>query len=115
MARRIVYGLFPGVAILLAVGAALGQGMQTFTNEQAARRHCPADTIVWLNTSTANYHFKEDPWYGRTQRGSYVCKVEADKDGARLDKSKMNVSGKWFSWIWARCVSLQGMKHLSLA
>ena len=70
MARRIVYGLFPGVAILLAVGAALGQGMQTFTNEQAARRHCPADTIVWLNTSTANYHFKEDPWYGRTQRGA---------------------------------------------
>ena len=83
MARRIVYGLFPGVAILLAVGAALGQGMQTFTNEQAARRHCPADTIVWLNTSTANYHFKGDPWYRRTQRGSYVCKVEADKDSMR--------------------------------
>jgi hypothetical protein len=34
MARRIVYGLFPGVAILLAVGTALGQGVQTFTNEQ---------------------------------------------------------------------------------
>jgi threonine dehydrogenase-like Zn-dependent dehydrogenase len=83
MARRIVYGLFPGVAILLAVGAALGQGMQTFTNEQAARRHCPADTVVWLNTSTANYHFEGDPWYGGTQRGSYVCKVEADKDGMR--------------------------------
>ena len=55
MARRNVYGLFPGVAILLAVGAALGQGMQTLTNEQAARRHCPADTVVWLNTSSANY------------------------------------------------------------
>ena len=47
MAGRIAYGLFAGVAILLAVGAALGQGMQTFTSEQAARRHCPADTIVW--------------------------------------------------------------------
>ena len=41
MGGRIAYGLFPGVPILLAVGAALGQGMQTFTNEQAARRHCP--------------------------------------------------------------------------
>ena len=24
-----------------------------------------------------------DPWYGRTQRGTYVGKVEADKDGMR--------------------------------
>ena len=83
MAGRIAYGLFPGVAILFAVGAALGQGMQTFTNEQAARRQCPADTIVWLNTSSANYHFKGDPWCARTQRGSYGSKVEADKDGMR--------------------------------
>jgi len=58
MAGRITYGLFPGVAILLAVGTALGQGMQTFKNEQAAQRHCPADTVVWLNTASANYHFK---------------------------------------------------------
>ena len=75
--------LFPGAAILLAAGAALAQGMQTFTNEQAAQQYCPADTVVWLNTSSANYHFKGDPWYGRTQRGSYVCRVEADKDGMR--------------------------------
>jgi hypothetical protein len=47
IAGRNDYKLFPGVAILLAVGAALGQGMQTFTNEQAAQRHCPADAIVW--------------------------------------------------------------------
>ena len=74
MARRIAYRLFPGVAILLVVGTALGQGMQTFKNEQAAQRHCPADTIVWLNTASANYHLKGDPWYGRTQRGTYACK-----------------------------------------
>jgi hypothetical protein len=54
MAGRIAYGLFPGAAILLAVGTALGQGMQ-----------------------------KGDPRYGRTQRGTYACKVEADKDGMR--------------------------------
>jgi hypothetical protein len=83
MARRIGYGLFRGVAILLAVGAALGQGMQTFASEQAAQRHCPADAVVWLNTSSANYHVKGDPWYGHTQRGTYVCKPEADKNGTR--------------------------------
>ena len=83
MAGRIGYGLFPGVAILLAVNAALGQGMQTFASEHAAQGHCPADAVVWLNTSSANYHFKGDPWYGHTQRGTYVCKAEADKDGMR--------------------------------
>ena len=83
MTGRIACGLFPGVAIFLAVGGALAQGMQTFTDEQAAQRHCPTDAVVWLNTSSANYHFKGDPWYGRTQRGSYVCKAEADKDGMR--------------------------------
>ena len=36
MAGRIGYRLFPAVAtILLAVDAALGQGMQTFTSERA--------------------------------------------------------------------------------
>jgi len=61
MAGRIGYWLLLGVAILLAVDAALGQGMQTFTSEEAAQRHCPADSVVWLNTSSANYHFKGDP------------------------------------------------------
>jgi hypothetical protein len=75
------YRLLPAVAILLGVGAALAEGMRTFTNEQAAQRHCPADAVVWLNTSSATYHLRSDPWYGRTQRGAYVCKIEAEKDG----------------------------------
>jgi hypothetical protein len=83
MPGRIAYRLIPGVAILSVVGGAFGQGMQTFTSAQAAQRHCPADTVVWLNTSSANYHFKGDPWYDHAQRGGYVCKVEADKDGMR--------------------------------
>src|SRR5262245_17050363 len=58
MMGRIAYGLFLGAAILLAVGTALAQGMQTFENEQAAQQHCPSDTVVWLNISSANYHFK---------------------------------------------------------
>jgi hypothetical protein len=43
--RLIPYRLLPAVAILLGVGAALAEGMQTFTNEQAAQRHCPADAV----------------------------------------------------------------------
>ena len=79
MAGRIAYGLFPGVAILLAVGTALGQGMQNFKNEQAAQRHCPTDTVVWLNTASANYHFKGDPWYGRTRAVLTCAKLRPTK------------------------------------
>ena len=81
MRRQISYRLIPSLTVLLVGGVALGQGMQTFKTEKAAQRHCPTDTVVWINTSSANYHFKGDPWYGRTQRGLYACKVEADKDG----------------------------------
>jgi len=42
MAGR-TYGLIPGVAILLAVGAAFGQGMQTFKSEKTAQQHCPTE------------------------------------------------------------------------
>ena len=83
MAGQSAYGLLLGAAMFLVVDPALGQGMRSFTSEGAVQRYCPADTVVWLNTSSANYHFKGDHWYGRTQRGSYVCKVEADKDGMR--------------------------------
>ena len=73
--------VIPMLIVFLVDGVAFGQGMHTFKTEKAAQRHCPADTVVWVNTSSANYHFKGDPWYGHTQRGSYACKVEADKDG----------------------------------
>jgi len=34
-----------------------------------------------LNTSSATYHFTGGKWYGHTQRGTYVCTTEADKNG----------------------------------
>jgi hypothetical protein len=81
MARRITYSMFSVFGVLLAVGSALGAGMMTFTSEQKAQQHCPSDTVVWLNTTNATYHFKGEHWYGHTNRGAYVCKDEADKDG----------------------------------
>jgi hypothetical protein len=83
MAGRNAYTLFLVAAIASASGAARGQGMQTFRSEEAAQHHCPADRVVWLNTSSSNYHLKGDSWYGHTERGAYVCKAEADKDGVR--------------------------------
>ena len=54
-----------------------------FDTEEAAQKHCPADTVVWLNTNSGVYHLKGERWYGRTKYGAYVCKKEADAAGYR--------------------------------
>jgi hypothetical protein len=59
----------------------------TFTSEQQAQRHCPADLVVWLNLPTGIYHFKGQRWYGATNRGAYVCKKEADQAGDRATRN----------------------------
>ena len=57
--------------------------MQQFDSEAAAQAHCPSDTVVWLNTNSGIYHEKGMRWYGRTKRGAFVCRKEADADGDR--------------------------------
>ena len=61
-------------------------GLQKFSTEQAAKLHCPTDTVVWLNLATNIYHYKGQNYYGNTKSGAYVCQKEADKAGARAPK-----------------------------
>ncbi len=58
-------------------------GLQLFSTESEAKRHCPRDTVVWLNTNSGVYHEKGMRWYGNTRSGAYVCKNEADTAGDR--------------------------------
>jgi len=54
-----------------------------FQNEQQAQRHCPQDTVVWLNLSSGIYHFQGQRWYANTNNGAFVCEKEADLAGDR--------------------------------
>jgi hypothetical protein len=74
MMKRIAYRLILTFGVLSVGGPALGGGMKMFNSEQKAQRHCPSDTVVWLNTTNATCHFKGERWYGHTNRGAYVCK-----------------------------------------
>jgi hypothetical protein len=69
------------------VAATAKQPMQ-FDSESVAQERCPNDTVVWLNTNTGIYHHLSVRRYGRTHRGGYVCKPEADADGAREAQGK---------------------------
>ncbi len=74
----------PGLTTNSIVALAADQAqLSVFTTEDAAQRHCPADTVVWLNTRSGIYHLKGERWYGRTKHGAYVCKKEADAAGDR--------------------------------
>ena len=61
-------------------------GLQLFSTEQAAKSHCPTDTVVWLNLPTGIYHYKGQHWYGNTKSGAYVCQKEANKAGDRATR-----------------------------
>ena len=78
------------IALLLLVppiGIAGAASVQLFFAETEAQQHCPADTVVWVNTPTGVYHFKGMRWYGATIRGAYVCQQEGDQAGYRATRN----------------------------
>lgn len=64
--------------VALPAGAA-----QQFDSEQAAQRHCPSDTVVWLNLNSRVVHAQGQPWYGKTHVGAYVCRKELTIKGGK--------------------------------
>jgi hypothetical protein len=53
-----------------------------FATEDAAKAHCPGDTLVWVNLGGSKaYHTSGDRFYGKTRRGAYMCQKEAETAG----------------------------------
>ena len=84
------------IAVLAFIGLAWSFGavaqsptapLSTFPSGQQAQRHCPRDTVVWVNLSSGIYHFKGERWYGSTKNGAYVCRREADRAGDRATRN----------------------------
>jgi hypothetical protein len=81
--RRILVALLACTCLFAAAAFALEQ----FSTEADAARHCPQDTVVWLNLPTMIWHFKGQRWYGNTKHGAYVCEKEASARGARATRN----------------------------
>ncbi len=56
---------------------------QRFEFEPGAQKHCPADSVVWVNKRTQIYNSSDERWYGQTIGGAFVCKIEAENAGYR--------------------------------
>ncbi len=63
-------------------GVSSGAAADQFATEQAAKTHCPGDTIVWANLGGSKaYHMSGNKYYGKTKHGAYMCQKEADQSG----------------------------------
>ena len=66
--------------------AALGPGQ--YATEAQAKSTCASDTVVWVNTESHIYHFKNASDYGKTKQGAYMCEREAVAGGSRAAKNE---------------------------
>ena len=77
-----------GMALALFAGAPAAAAeplppAQRFEFELWAQKHCPADTVVWVDATRLTYNSSDERWYGRTN-GAFACKGEAEKAGYRV-------------------------------
>ena len=57
--------------------------LTVFRYEAQAQRHCPADTVVWLDFRKGIYYSKGRRQYAQGYSGAFVCRDEARRSGYR--------------------------------
>jgi hypothetical protein len=72
-------------ALIVAGGAtnAAATPLTPFRYEAQAQRHCPVDTVVWLDFRKGIYYLKRQKRYAQGSTGSFVCLDEARSNGYR--------------------------------
>ena len=65
------------MAAALFASDATAQVLTLFRYQDQAQRHCPVDTVVWLDFKKRKYYLGEQKLYGHGLHGSYVCLQEA--------------------------------------
>lgn len=61
----------------------MAQVLTPFRYEDQAQRHCPGDTIVWLDFRRERYYLKSQARYASGHTGGFVCRNEARDSGYR--------------------------------
>jgi endonuclease G, mitochondrial len=59
-----------------------------YGSEAEARKHCPGETVVWVNTRSQVYHSEGSPFYGNTKNGAYMCEKDTASAGFRSAKNE---------------------------
>jgi hypothetical protein len=80
--QRVILSL---TILLVTAGAnpAAATPLTPFRYEAQAQRHCPGDTVVWLDFRKGIYYAKRQKFYGRGSNGSFACREEVRSNGYR--------------------------------
>ena len=71
------------LALMITTTVTAALPLTPFRNESQAQRHCPGDTVVWLDFRREVYYLKWHKRYGQGDTGSFVCQGEAHASGFR--------------------------------
>nr|WP_245334814.1 hypothetical protein [Bradyrhizobium mercantei] len=74
---------FAAIVLIGCVQQTVAQPLTPFRYETQAQRHCPGDTVVWLDFRRGRYYRKGQSRYARGFDGSYACSKEARGSGYR--------------------------------
>jgi hypothetical protein len=80
--KHTIYLLTP---LIVAGGTtnAAATPLTPFRYQAQAQRHCPVDTVVWLDFRKGIYYLKRQKRYAQGNTGSFVCRDEARSNGYR--------------------------------
>ena len=70
-------GVALALAVVLTATGARTQVLTPFRYQDQAQRHCPGDTVVWLDFKKRRYYLSGQKLYGSGFQGSFVCLQEA--------------------------------------
>ena len=85
-----------GAAIVLALPIAANAQMHPimrhpramlFPHPGGAQRHCPADTVVSVNTETGIFHLRGSRFFNQHHVGSFACEHGAIRAGYHAARS----------------------------
>ena len=73
------------IALLMMPGIALAEQTPAKITlyKTADSAACSGDTAVWVDVASGIYHMKGDKSFGKTGRGGYTCRQQADAAGYR--------------------------------
>lgn len=75
--------LLTALAVAAGTTNAAATPLTPFRYEAQAQRHCPADTVVWLDFRKGIYYSQRQNRYAQGSTGSFVCREEARSNGYR--------------------------------
>jgi hypothetical protein len=77
------FGLTTALITMVDALDAYAVPLTPFRYEAQAQRHCPADTVVWLDFRKRTYYYKGQTRYARGPDGGFVCRSDARASGYR--------------------------------